>query len=198
MASLGCSVMSARAEPDLRRWRFTVDQYEQMGRTGVFGPDDRVELLDGQIVRMSPIGPTHASIVDRLTQLLVTRLGQRFIVRVQNPVRLPPHSEPEPDLAVLLPRDDFYRTRHPGPGDVPLVIEVSHSSLALDRGIKVPIYAQAGLPQVWLVDVEQRTVTVHRRPEDRSYTDVDVLYPGEIVGTGPPLDLAFYVSVILG
>jgi Uma2 family endonuclease len=190
--------MSAPANSDLSRWRFTVDQYEQMGRTGVFGEDDRVELLDGEIASMSPIGPAHASIVDRLNQLLVTRLSDRFIVRVQNPIRLPPHSEPQPDLAVLNPRDDFYGARHPGPTDVLLVVEVSDSTLALDRGVKLPIYARAAVPQVWLVDVEQRAVIVHRRPVDGSYAETHVLHRGRILASGPPLDLELYVSGVVG
>ncbi|HSK96096.1 MAG TPA: Uma2 family endonuclease [Euzebyales bacterium] len=190
--------MSAEGISDVSRWRFTVDQYEQMARAGVFGRDDRVELLDGEIASMSPIGPTHASIVDRLTWLLVSRLDDRFIVRVQSPVRLPPHSEPEPDLAVLRPRDDFYSTRHPGPADVVLAIEVSDSTLALDRGVKLPIYARAALPQVWLVDVERRAVMVHRRPVDGSYAEASVLQRGKILASGPPLDLDLYVSGVLG
>jgi Uma2 family endonuclease len=190
--------MSAHPDTELRRWRFTVDQYEQMGRTGVFGEDDRVELLDGEIVSMPGIGPSHASVVDRLNRLFVQRLGDRAIVRVQNPIRLPPHSEPQPDLTVVAWRDDFYATRHPGPDDIQLVIEVCDSSLAIDRGIKLPIYARAGLQQVWLVDVTQRVVLAHRDPIDGAYADTSVLRANTTITTGAPLDQELYVSSILG
>lgn len=163
--------MSVQPEADLVRRRFTVDEYEQMGHVGILREDDRVELLEGEIVRMTPIGPTHASVVDRLTRLLVQSLGDRAIVRVQNPIRLGHHSEPQPDLVVARHRDDFYATRHPDAADALLIIEVSDSSLAIDRGVKVPLYGRAGVTEVWLVDVDHRRIIAHRWPTDTGYAE---------------------------
>lgn len=170
--------MTADAPIEVTRHRFTVDEYERIGQVGVFGEDDRVELLDGEIFRRTPIGPVHASIVDRLNRLLVQRLGDRAIVRVQNPVRLAPYSEPQPDLALVSFRRDFYQSHHPAPEDVLLVVEVADSSLALDRGVKVPLYARARIPQVWLIDLVAQRVLVHRDPGDGAYY-------GQVVSTGP-------------
>lgn len=157
--------------------RFTVDEYYRMGEAGIFGEDDRVELLDGQIYVMSPIGSEHASCVDRLTRLFVRRAGDDVIVRIQNPIRLNEASEPEPDLALLHPRDDAYASEHPGPEDTMLVVEVADTSLSFDRDVKLPLYAAAGLPEVWLVDLEADTIHVYRDPSDDRYTTHDTHGP---------------------
>src|SRR6184192_4545534 len=142
--------------------RFSVDEYDRMGRAGVFHEDDRMELLDGQIVEMSPIGPGHAGCVRALTSLLTRLVAGRALVSVQNPVRLGEHSEPQPDVALLVPRADAYRTAHPQPKDVLLVIEVADASLEHDRDVKVPLYAAAGVPEVWLVNLRGRYHAVPR------------------------------------
>jgi hypothetical protein len=118
---------------------FTVDEYDRMVRARVFGPDDRLELIDGEIVEMSPIGPRHAACVANLTRILVTQLGDRAVVWAQNPVAIPLRSKPQPDLALLRPRS--YVDAHPGPEDVLLLIEVADTSLAWDRGVKLALYA---------------------------------------------------------
>ena len=145
-----------------------------MGEAGVFGEDDRVELLDGQIYVMSPIGSEHAACVDRLTRLFVLRTGDDAVVRVQNPVRLNEHAEPEPDLALLQPRDDAYASAHPGPESVLLIVEVADTSLAFDRDVKLPLYAAAGIPEVWLVDLDERTIHVYHTPSGNRYTRHEV------------------------
>ena len=156
--------MAVAAEParvaEVQRYRFTVDEFARMGEAGIFAEDDRVELIDGEILEMTPIGPPHAWFVDRLNELIVTRLAGRAHVRIQNPVRLGRHTEPQPDLVVAR-RSDAYADRHPEPGDILLVIEVADSSLRYDRLEKVPRYGKAGIPEAWLVDVEARTVTVY-------------------------------------
>ena len=129
--------------------RFTVDEYYRMGRAGVFHEDDRVELLDGLIVDMSHIGPGHAGCVTALTGLLLPILAGRALVSVQNPVRLGEHSEPQPDVSLLVPRAEAYRTAHPQPEDVLLLIEVADSSLEHDRDVKVPLYAASGWRKFW-------------------------------------------------
>jgi len=120
---------------------FNVDEYHRMAATGVLSESDRVELIGGEILEMSPIGRRHAACVDRLTRLLVIRLGETAIVRVQNPIALGQHSEPQPDVSLLRPRDDFYASGHPSPEDVLLVIEVCETSIDYDRDIKLPEYA---------------------------------------------------------
>ena len=161
-------------DPDaVRRHRFTVDDFARMGEAGIFTEDDRVELLDGEIWDMTPIGPLHAWLVNRLFELLVTRLAGRAYVSAQNPVRLDRRSEPQPDLTVarLGPR---YADHHPGPADALLVIEVADSSLRHDRERKLPRYAQAGVPEAWLVGAEAREVTVCGAPGPQGYRDQQV------------------------
>ena len=158
------------ASPDtLARHRFDVGQYRRMAETGVLAPDARVELLDGEIVDMPPIGPSHNATVDRLNRLLVTAVGERAIVRVQGSFELSGHSEPEPDLALFAPREDFYAAALPGPGDVLLVVEVADSTLARDRDVKLPLYARHGVREAWLVDIEGRRLSVHTDPGPDGY-----------------------------
>jgi Uma2 family endonuclease len=190
--------MSAQATENLMRRRFTIEEYERMGQTGILGEDDRVELLGGEIVQMTPIGPVHAAVVDRLNRVLVQRLGDRAIVRVQNPVRVDSHSEPQPDLVVARDRSDFYQLGHPTPDDILLAIEVADSSLAVDRAVKVPLYARAGIAEMWLVDLVARTVLVHRGPRDGEYAQVRPARPGEDVSLAAFADVILAIAEILG
>lgn len=160
---------SETAAASVPRRRFTIYEYHRMGEAGVLSEDDRVELLDGEIVQMSPIGIPHASSVDRLTALLIRRLGTRAIVRVQGPIILNRYSEPQPDLTVLAARDDFYSTAHPRPRDVLLAIEVMDTSRGYDRTLKLPLYARTEVREVWLVDLVERAIDVYRRPALRGY-----------------------------
>ena len=177
---------------DVPRHRFTVDEFARMGEAGIFTEDDRVELIDGEVREMTPIGPPHAGIVNRLSELLVTRLAGRATVIVQNPIRLNRHTEPQPDLVVARRRRDFYADRHPGPGDVLLVIEVADSSLRYDRAEKTPRYGRAGVPETWLVDVAARTVTAHTEPGPQGYARQQVRRRGERLSAAgiPEFDLA--------
>ncbi len=155
----------------------------RLGDLGILGEDDRVELIDGQVVEMSPIGPGHAGCVTALTGLVGPLVAGRALVSVQNPVRLGEHSEPQPDLALLVPRADTYRTTHPQPEDVLLVIEVADASLEHDRDVKVPLYAAAGLPEVWLVRLADDVITQYRDPApDRAgYATLRTARRGETV-----------------
>lgn len=192
--------MSAQpeVEVDLVRRRFTVEEYERMGQTGILGEDDRVELLDGEIIQMAPIGPTHAGAVNRLNRLLVRGVGDRAIVTVQNPVRLTLRSEPQPDLVVARPRSDDYMLGHPVPEDVLLLIEVAHSSLATDRAIKIPLYARAGIVEAWLVDLEARVIIVHREPQADRYRDVRTARLGDEITLSALPDVTIAVTDVLG
>ncbi len=157
---------------------FTLDDYHRLAEVGMLGEDDRVELLDGQIVEMSPIGPRHAAAVRNLARLLYRRLGDAVLLGVQDPVVLDPRSEPQPDIAVLKPRRDAYSGAHPRPGDVLLVIEVADTSLESDRDVKLPLYAAAGISEAWLLDLEHEVVEVHRQPAATGYRDVQALARG--------------------
>ena len=146
------------------RHLLSVEAFHRMGETGILGPADRVELIDGEIFDMSPIGVLHAAIVDALLRHLSRSVAESAVIRCQNPLRLDEFSEPEPDVAILRPRADCYTTAHPGPADVLLVIEVADSSLAYDLGTKVPLYARHGIPEVWVIDAATRQTRVFRQP----------------------------------
>jgi Uma2 family endonuclease len=156
----------------LARRRFTVDEYHRMAGAGILTEDDRVELIDGEIVEMTAIGSRHAACVDRLTRLFSRLVGERVIVRVQNPIRLGEYSEPQPDLALVRLRPDFYASGHPGPSDVLLVVEVVETSVESDREVKLPLYARAGVPEVWLVDLERGFIEVEQDPSPEGYRSV--------------------------
>lgn len=166
---------------ELQRRRFTVDDYYAMAHAGILHEDDRVELIEGEIIEMAAIGSHHAACVDRLTRLLVRQAGEDAVVRVQNPVRLSDLSEPQPDLALLRPRTDFYAERHPLPPDTMLVIEVSHATLGYDRGVKLPLYARTGIPELWIVNLEERVVEVHADPAEGRFRVSSGERPGSVL-----------------
>ncbi|MBI4504649.1 MAG: Uma2 family endonuclease [Chloroflexi bacterium] len=182
----------------LTRRRFTVDEYYRMAEAGILGEDDRVELIDGEIVEMVPIGDRHAGCVDYLTNVLARLLGEEAQVRVQNPLRLSRYSEPQPDVMLLRPRPDFYRSGHPTPGEVLLLIEVADTSVDLDRRVKVPLYARHGIPELWVVDLAEGTVTVYRDPAPDGYRVAQVLRRGEQLQPAAFADLAVPVADIIG
>jgi len=148
---------------------FTVGEYYRMAEANILTGEDRVELIAGQIVAMSPIGSRHAACVKRLNLLLGKMIGDSMLLGVQDPIALDAYSEPEPDLVLLRPRADFYATAHPAAGDVLLAIEVADTSADYDREVKVPLYAQAGIPEVWLIDLQQGRIEVFARPQGNAY-----------------------------
>ena len=154
------------------RHRISVGAYHQMAEEGILSPQDRVELIDGEIIDGAPIGKLHASVVDRLARGLFAGVVERAIVRVQGPLRLSEDSEPEPDFSLLKPRRDFYRDAPPTAADVLLVIEVSDSTQRYDRRIKVPLYARHDVPEVWVIDLENSLVHLHRNPGGGTYADI--------------------------
>ena len=178
--------------------RFTVDEYHRMGRAGVFHEDDRVELLEGRIVEMSPIGPAHAGCVAALTGLLSRGGGEHVVVWVQNPVDLGERSELQPDVALLAPRADAYRTAHPRARDVLLVIEVADTSLEHDRDVKVPLYAAAGVPEVWLVNMTNYSITLYRDPFGGRYVTLRTARRGDTVTSFRLPRVTLRVEDILG
>jgi Uma2 family endonuclease len=140
-----------------------------MGEAGILTEDDRVELIEGQLIAMSPIGSDHSGTVNSLTRMLVLAVGDRGVVAVQNPVQLDDLSEPQSDFSVLKPRDDDYRRATPLPHEVLLIIEVAHSSLAYDRAIKRSLYARHGIPEFWIVNIAGGVVEVRRKPVGDDY-----------------------------
>lgn len=184
--------------PAVIRKRFTTQEYEQIAAAGVFAEDDRVELLEGEIVQMSPIGPQHSACVSRLNRLFQEKLGNSVIVRVQDPIRLGNYSEPEPDVALVQPRTDFYAGGHPEPEDVLLLIEVADSSLSYDRDLKLPLYARAGVSEVWLVGLLAQTVEVFRAPSESGYGERREARRGESVAALNVPAVVLSVAEILG
>lgn len=155
---------------DVERHLFTVEQYHQMIAAGIFTENDHIELIQGELIAMSPIGIRHAACVKRLNDKLSTALRGKIIISVQDPIELSENSEPEPDVALLAYRDDFYASHLPTPADIYLVIEVSDSTLGFDRTVKLPLYAQAGIPEVWLVNLIDNAIEVYRQPVTGKYT----------------------------
>ncbi len=189
------SIMAVEVER-VRRL-FTVEEYQRMGEAGVFGPEERVELIDGEIFEMSPIGPRHAGTVMNLTRLLVQGLGDRAWVSPQNPVVIAPRSQPQPDLQVLRQRPVRYSAAHPTEADVLLAIEVADTSVRFDRTVKQRLYARAGMVEFWLVDTDADRIDIHRAPAGDRYADVRSAGRGESVSPAAFPDLILLVDTIL-
>lgn len=169
-----------------------------MAQAGILSEDDRVELLEGEIVEMSPIGSRHAACVRHLNRFFSRELGERAIIDIQNPVRLGERSEPQPDVVLLRPRPDLYAAFHPGPADVLLVVEVAETSAAVDRQVKLPLYASAGIPEVWLVNLVSEGMEVCRNPSSQGYREVQQVGRGAYVSPQAFPDLQLPVDDILG
>ncbi len=162
------------------RHKLDVDDYHRMADAGIFGEDDRIELIDGGLIDMAPIGQGHAAIVSGLNEALVLACAGRAIVWPQNPIRLDRSNEPQPDLAVLRRRANFYAAgERPGPADVLLLIEVADNSLGFDRTVKLPLYARAGIAELWIVDVKRRVLDAYRGPRGDGYHEMTTHQPGD-------------------
>jgi Uma2 family endonuclease len=177
------------------RWRFTVHDYHRMGEAGILHEDDRVELIEGELVEMAAIGTHHFSCVNRLNRLLVMSVGDEAIVSVQNPVRLNERTEPQPDLTVIRPRD--YAESLPFPEDVLLLIEVSDTTLAYDRNVKLPLYSRAGIGEVWIANLPAETIEQHTAPSANGYRHTEhkrrgqKLRPAALPNLTPTVDEIF-------
>ena len=161
--------------------RFSVKEYYRMAETGVLRPDARVELLNGEIIDMSPIGPFHGSITKFLNRFFSGAAKGRWLMAVQDPLRLDDHSEPQPDLMLLKPAPDFYRKHHPQPADVFLLIEVSDSTLEADQAEKLPAYGRAGVAEVWIVNLNELTIEIYREPHFTGYGSKTILRTGDTI-----------------
>ncbi len=180
-----------------RRW-FTAGEYNRMVEAGILTEDDRVELIEGEIVEMSPIGSRHAACVNRLTMLLSSQAGQDFIVSVQNPIVVDDYSEPEPDVAILQMRDDYYAHQLPTVPDVLLVIEVADTSVEIDRSVKIPLYARTGVTLSILVDLPRELIELHSEPVNGQYQSVQVFGRGDSIQAKTMPQLILSADAILG
>ncbi len=178
------------------RRHFNVAEYYRMMEAGILSESDHVELIDGEVIEMSPIGSRHAACVDRLNKFL-NKLND-VIVRVQNPVRLDDFSEPQPDITLLRMRADYYAQGHPTPSDVLLVIEVADSSTEFDRVVKLPLYAEALIPEFWLVNVPDEKVEVFSHPSNGAFQQSQEFKRGENLASQTIPYLSLAVDDILG
>jgi Uma2 family endonuclease len=182
----------------ITRKRFTVDEYHRMSDIGLFPEDKRFELIRGEILEMPSAKPPHSGRVNRLNHLLMAPLGDSAIISVQNPSSIDDYSEPAPDISVLKPRMDFYTKSHPLPEDVLLVIEISYTTLRFDTKIKAPLYAEAGIPEYWIVNIPQHHLEVRTEPVNGRYVRLQTLKPGDTVTPRAFANCTFRVEKILG
>lgn len=183
--------------PRLLRGHFTAADYHRLVDVGMLEPDARVELLDGQVVDMSPIGPRHAGTVNWLADRLRQLVGDRAIVSVQNPVALDEYSEPEPDLALLAPRADYYRSAHPRRDDVLLIVEIADTTLEKDRDVKLPLYARAGIPEVWIVNLNAACTEVYREPHADGFGSIAIRRGADTLSALAVPDVEFQAGDVL-
>ncbi len=175
-----------------RTWAFSTADYHRMHEMGLFSEDDRIELIDGEVRRMSPMGARHVAMVNRLNAMFTSLLGRTAIVSIQNPIQLSDNTEPQPDLALLRPRNDFYENVLSTAADVFLVIEVSDTTLVYDQQEKLPRYARAGIPEVWLADADNQTIERHTEPSGGQYATKQTFKRGQRISlfTLPHITLA--------
>ena len=177
---------------------FTVDDYYRMADAGIFAPGERVELIEGEIIEMSPRGARHVACVDRANALFAVAFAGRAIVSVQNNVQLNNYTEPQPDILLLKPREDFYASKKHSPEDVLLVIEVADTSLRHDRQIKLPLYAASGVPEVWIEDLQNDLLLVYREPAGKHYKNTLTLRREDSISIAGFPDVSIKVEALLG
>jgi Uma2 family endonuclease len=189
--------MDTMVEP--KRRLFTIAEYHRMIEAGIFRDGERAELIEGEIIEMNLTGRLHAGTVDRVTAVFVRRLGDRATVRVGGPILFTALvSEPQPDVTLLVPRPDFYTGGHPEPADILLVVEVMDASVAYDRGVKLPLYARAGIVEVWLANVNTRRIEGYRRPSPEGYVESRVFQEDDLLSIQAFPDVTFTVRELLG
>ena len=181
---------------DVQRHKFTLEQYERMVAAGVLNEDDRVELIEGEIIEMAPNDPQHVSPIRQIRRLF-DGMGDRAVALVQMPIRVPPRSEPEPDLAIAVPPEERYLRRHPEPADLLLVVEVSHTTKRFDLNVKIPLYARSAIAEVWIVDVKAGHIEVFRDPTPDGYASVEVVGRGGSISPASFPDITVAVDDVL-
>jgi Uma2 family endonuclease len=169
----------------LQRRKLSVSEFHRMGEAGILGEDDRIELIDGEMVEIAPIGSLHASKVNLLSRTLHLAVGDDATISVQNPIALPPRDQPQPDIVLLRPRTDYYSNSLPCAADILLLVEVADTTLPYDREIKMPLYARHGIAEAWLADLQSESVIVHRQPAHEGYRDVFTATSGAVISPLP-------------
>ena len=182
----------------LLKRKFTIEQYHKMAESGILTEDDRVELIRGEIVEMSPIGRRHAACVRRLVKLFSEKLSQRAIVDTPNPVELSDRSEPQPDVTLLQPHLDFYEAGRPQPEDIFLLVEVADTTVETDRNVKIPLDAEGGISEVWLVDINEQCVEIYREPISTGYQNVQKSQRDQTLSIQAFPDIDITVDEVLG
>jgi Uma2 family endonuclease len=185
------------ATVEVRRRRFTLEEYYRMAEVGILGPEDRVELIEGEIIQMRPIGPRHATCVNALNRRLLQAVGDRAVLSPQNPVQLIPDSEPQPDVVLLRPPEGQYWEHRAEPADAMLVVEVAETSYRYDRHVKLRLYARAGVPEVWIVDLAHAVVDVFREPHATGYASEHRVERGGTIAPAALPDATIVVTEIL-
>ncbi len=179
--------------------KFTISEYHQMAEKSILSEDDRIELIKGEIIQMSPIGSRHAACVDRVNRLFNRLFPETVIIRVQNPIFLGDDiSEPQPDLAIASYRDNFYLDGHPQPQDILLLIEIADSSLVYDREVKAPLYAAAGITELWLVNLIEQRLEIYRQPAANGYQEIKHCRKNDSISSLAFPDISLVVAEILG
>ncbi len=173
---------------------FNVDDYYKMGESGILKDDARVELINGEVFSKSPISSFHSGVINLITRKLLSALGDKANISIQNPIRLNEYSEPEPDIAVAKFKKDAYRKSHPTPKDIFFLIEVADSSLNFDRVIKAPLYAKSGIPEYWIVNIPEQQVEIYSKPVNGEYLN---RYIAKIGDTAKAQAINFQLEVAL-
>jgi len=174
-----------------------IDEYYRMAEVGILTETDNVELINGEIIYLSPIESKHAAMVNRLNKLLNKYLSEEAIISIQNPVKIDDLNVPEPDIALLKYAEGYYANKHPEPQEIYLVIEVSDTTVTYDKEIKLPIYASAGIPEFWLINIEKNEIEVHRMPGADLYKTISILRKGDLIYL-PNSSVSFDVGILLG
>ena len=190
-------MINVQSQPQPRRLRFTVDEYYKMIELGMLKDYEKAEIIEGELIQKMPIGKKHSAVVEKLNEVLRDRLGKSVSLRNQQPVRFGDYNEPEPDLAVLKRREDFYSETKPTPKDVLLLIEVSDATLKYDRDTKLTLYAEAEISEVWIVNLPNDIVEIHENPSVGIYQLTKIFKRGEQIESGVLPDLKLEVNEIL-
>jgi len=185
-------------EIEVAKKLFTVDEYHRMGEAGIFHPEARLELIEGEVIEMSPVGDRHIVCVNRANALFSARLAGKAMVSVQNPVRLGRYTEPQPDILLAPWRDDFYASHRLSAKDALLVIEISDSTVRYDRNRKMPLYAKAGVRELWLENLQEDLILVYRDPQPESFATSLVFERGESLSMTAFPQISFTVDELLG
>ena len=190
-------MINVQSQPQPRRLRFTVDEYYKMIELGMLKDYEKAEIIEGELIQKMPIGKKHSAVVEKLNEVLRDRLGKSVSLRNQQPVRFGYYNEPEPDLAVIKRREDFYSETKPTPKDVLLLIEVSDATLKYDRDTKLTLYAEAEISEVWIVNLPNDIVEIHENPSVGIYQLTKIFKRGEQIESGVLPDLKLEVNEIL-